>query len=553
MERMLNNGMNSPDMVWKQNYSKGITGSPRNLEKKTVRINDKKKPIKADKRSVKSTKSKKSTKSSKSGKSKKSGKSGKSKKSKKKSPSSVESDYLNTIKSNKKKKKKPVESVLVTNLRNSSKNPLLSKLISEEDSKPSKKKKKKGNKKALSVKSSTKKTKKKPKKDKKFASEPNNLLDKDPEEPNNEMNTFVEGGSLDEISYDADNSQNKSDSDILNEVINEARSEEEEDPDQDNEEKDNDEDIENPHVIETDGSGFIDPDQTLGGNSDNWANYSDSQNKVEKYETFNEDQNSRGSKDNLHEPMNEDTITEKTVPKISGNTFTNELLVQELESKTDQESNKQKDSFNNKENIENESFTKKSSKKQSVHYEEVNNSFDRNIDDNNFRNNLNSNGSGDNLHHEESWQVEESFDVDKNIRSKKFNKMNEESFQKDLTKNDSTKFQKVYIDETGNVSGLNNSQLKNKIQKMFNEEKNKLGVEIMKRCESLIIKRSNNGKVIETEVSDDEEGLLDDFHTFCRERLPSDPKYKESMMFVSMFYYFLDRRGMLKKRKLKKK
>jgi hypothetical protein len=553
MERMLSNGMNSSDIPWKQNYSKGITGSPRNLEKKTVRINEKKKPVKADKRSVKSTKSKKSSKSSKSGKSKKSGKSGKSKKSKKKIPSSVESDYLNTIKSNKKKKKKPVESVLVTNLRNSSKNPLLSKLISEEDSKPSKKKKKKGNKKALSVKSSTKKTKKKPKKDKKFSSEPNNLLDKDPEEPNNEMNTFVEGGSLDEISYDADNSQNKSDSDILNEVINEVRSEEEEDPDQDKSEKDNDEDIENPHVIETDGSGFIDPDQTLGGNSDNWANYSDSQNKVEKYETFNEDQNSGESKDNLDEPMNEDTITEKTVPKISGNTFTNELLVQELESKTDQESNKQRDSFNNKENIENESFTKKSSKKQSVHYEEVNNSFDRNIENSDLRNNLNSKGSGDNLHHEESWQVEESFDVDKNIRSKKFNKMNEESFQKDLTKNDSTKFQKVYIDETGNVSGLNNSQLKNKIQKMFNEEKNKLGVEIMKRCESLIIKRSNNGKVIETEISDDEDGLLDDFHTFCRERLPSDPKYKESMMFVSMFYYFLDRRGMLKKRKLKKK
>ena len=541
MERMLDGDAGSPTMSWKQNYSRGI--QPKGINKKTVKKNGKKdgfgsvkKSTKSDKKSVKSGKSKKTKKSGKSGKSKK------SRKTKKSKPETVEEEYLNTIKSKKgKKKKKPIESVVVTNLRNSSKNPLLTKLMSEDEPRKKKKTKKKKGDKANSVQSSTtKKSKKNSKKSKKFLSEPNNLLDKDPDEPNNEMNTFVEAGSLDEISYDADYSQNKSDSDILEDVINEAREEEERDEYDTMKVK---EDIlpENNYENEN----FIDPDQTLGNNtnSGDWANYSDSDNKREKYDTFN--QNAKESQEEeMPDNILDDTKTEKTVPKVSGNTFTNELLVQELESTKQNESSTKSDK-NISENME-------ASEKEPTN--------ESNLEENLSRKNSSKNRNAKNMNefmnenlNEYALVDEESFHVKTDHHNKQFNKVAEESFNR---KNgpDSGFYKKVLIDdESGNVSGLNNSQLRNKIQLMFNEEKKKLGFEIMKKCESMIIKRANKGEIIETEVSDDEDGLLNDFHTFCREKLPTDPKYKESMMFVSMFYYFLDRRGMLKKRILRKK
>jgi len=40
--------------------------------------------------------------------------------------------------------------------------------------------------------------------------------------------------------------------------------------------------------------------------------------------------------------------------------------------------------------------------------------------------------------------------------------------------------------------------------------------------------------------------LIDQFYQFCREKLPSDQKYKESVLFVSLFYYFLEKKQMIK-------
>lgn len=37
--------------------------------------------------------------------------------------------------------------------------------------------------------------------------------------------------------------------------------------------------------------------------------------------------------------------------------------------------------------------------------------------------------------------------------------------------------------------------------------------------------------------------LLDEFHHFCAKTLPSDARYKESILFVSMFYYFMEKHG----------
>ena len=37
--------------------------------------------------------------------------------------------------------------------------------------------------------------------------------------------------------------------------------------------------------------------------------------------------------------------------------------------------------------------------------------------------------------------------------------------------------------------------------------------------------------------------LLDEFHHFCAKTLPTDARYKESILFVSMFYYFMEKHG----------
>lgn len=39
--------------------------------------------------------------------------------------------------------------------------------------------------------------------------------------------------------------------------------------------------------------------------------------------------------------------------------------------------------------------------------------------------------------------------------------------------------------------------------------------------------------------------MIDEFYRFCRETLPDDARYKESILFVSLFYYFLEVKGLL--------
>jgi len=40
--------------------------------------------------------------------------------------------------------------------------------------------------------------------------------------------------------------------------------------------------------------------------------------------------------------------------------------------------------------------------------------------------------------------------------------------------------------------------------------------------------------------------LQDEFYSFCKDQLPHDQKYKENMMFVNLFYYFLKKKNLLK-------
>ncbi len=40
--------------------------------------------------------------------------------------------------------------------------------------------------------------------------------------------------------------------------------------------------------------------------------------------------------------------------------------------------------------------------------------------------------------------------------------------------------------------------------------------------------------------------LGDEFYKFCKEVLPNDNKYKESIFMVSLFYYFLEKNNLSK-------
>ena len=80
-------------------------------------------------------------------------------------------------------------------------------------------------------------------------------------------------------------------------------------------------------------------------------------------------------------------------------------------------------------------------------------------------------------------------------------------------------------------------RLLKKITEAFANEKDKLSEDIIKKLES---------KMKGGNIEDDNGNLIDEFYRFCRETLPSDDRYKESIMFVSLFYYFLEKNNLMK-------
>ena len=89
------------------------------------------------------------------------------------------------------------------------------------------------------------------------------------------------------------------------------------------------------------------------------------------------------------------------------------------------------------------------------------------------------------------------------------------------------------------LNGVSDDELRKKIQTMFKKEKPRFSQEIIEQCESLMDKHGL-GHSEKTQGN-----LLDEFYKFCQETLPYDEKYKESVLFVSMFYYFLERKKLI--------
>lgn len=81
---------------------------------------------------------------------------------------------------------------------------------------------------------------------------------------------------------------------------------------------------------------------------------------------------------------------------------------------------------------------------------------------------------------------------------------------------------------------VDDAQLRAKVYEVFNQEKEKLSDQIFRRLQS---GQPNAAK---------EKDVMEEFYEFCRNKLPTDDMYKESVLFVSLFYYFLEKKNLIK-------
>ena len=93
---------------------------------------------------------------------------------------------------------------------------------------------------------------------------------------------------------------------------------------------------------------------------------------------------------------------------------------------------------------------------------------------------------------------------------------------------------KIRIEDSGYISGVSDDALRERIQTLFAEEKLKMSQNLMDQCKDYIDSKNNTGKF--------GEDIMEEFYRFCKAKLPHDEKYKESIMFVSLFYYFMEKR-----------
>ena len=80
--------------------------------------------------------------------------------------------------------------------------------------------------------------------------------------------------------------------------------------------------------------------------------------------------------------------------------------------------------------------------------------------------------------------------------------------------------------------------LRNTIQSVFDKEKDKLGDDIVRKI-------SQQGRFGSQNMSGSGD-IMDEFYEFCKNSLPHDQRYKESIMLVSLFYYFLEKKNLLR-------
>jgi hypothetical protein len=106
-----------------------------------------------------------------------------------------------------------------------------------------------------------------------------------------------------------------------------------------------------------------------------------------------------------------------------------------------------------------------------------------------------------------------------------------------INKNENTVHELIFTQDE--LNGVSDEELRKKIQTMFKKEKPKFSQEIIEQCEMLMDKHGLGHS------KKSQGNLLDEFYKFCQDTLPYDERYKESVLFVSMFYYFLERKKLI--------
>ena len=109
-------------------------------------------------------------------------------------------------------------------------------------------------------------------------------------------------------------------------------------------------------------------------------------------------------------------------------------------------------------------------------------------------------------------------------------RMNEMSQQMSLE----GKPKRVRIEDSGYISGVSDDLLREKIHNLFQEEKLKMSQNLMDQCKDYIDTQNISSRY--------GEDIMEEFYRFCKSKLPNDQKYKESIMFVSLFYYFMEKK-----------
>lgn len=95
----------------------------------------------------------------------------------------------------------------------------------------------------------------------------------------------------------------------------------------------------------------------------------------------------------------------------------------------------------------------------------------------------------------------------------------------------------VRIHEDGRISNLSDEDFKDRVKDILNEEKKNWTKEILPQLEEAI--RANNMTI------PNDDSLMEEFYRFCSKRLPKDQDYKQTIMFVNLFYFFMEKKRML--------
>lgn len=95
----------------------------------------------------------------------------------------------------------------------------------------------------------------------------------------------------------------------------------------------------------------------------------------------------------------------------------------------------------------------------------------------------------------------------------------------------------VRIHEDGRISNLSDEDFKERVKMILDEEKNNWKNEILPELRAAI--QANNMSMPQDDT------LMEEFYRFCSKRLPKDADYKQTIMFVNLFYFFMEKKKML--------